>query len=444
MSVLQRPIRVALFCLAALVAADAARAACSTAICAGGDPCTISGTNTIDNLCTLNFGNKEVIVAKGAKLTTASTGHSYTIVSRDLRVRGELEAIGGGITATLTGFFVVENFMTSAAALDSRDGGSIDITADGNVTLTGKQFDVSGSGGIDGGDLTVDAGGTLTVAQTLDANGGGSFAFGGTIDLTGASIASTSTIRAAGSNGGDGGSIDLTSDGLCDIDGTLNVNGDGADAWGGTIFVDCGSVDTTSLWTSNAGSAGVGGDIDVFAVTTVAASSASSWTCTASGGGDGCFVTVSAGDDVALDNDIDAGASGADAFGGAIDVSSDDGDVSIGSTAIFDADVGSNGFFNGDITVFGCDVDISGTLDTRTTGGPTGGSNTVTYRSTFDGSAATLRAEDPSGNDIECRCVDANADNICDSPASCVTAPNTSGGTYQPTPTISPIPLPAC
>jgi hypothetical protein len=444
MSLVHRSLLVLGFLGAATIAAGPARAACSTAICVGGDPCTISGTNTIDNACVLNFGNKEVIVAKGAKLTTAATGHSYELQSRDLRVRGELEAIGGGITATLGGFFLVENFNTSAAAVDAHSGGSIDVTAGGNVTLTGKQFDVSGSGGIDGGSVTIDAGGAVTVAQTIDASGGGTFSFGGSIDITGASIATSATMRTNGASGGDGGDIDLTATGLCDVDGTLNLNGDGADSWGGFVFLDCGSVDTTSSWTANGGSFGAGGDIDVWSTGTVATSSSSSWSCTASGGGDGCFVTVSAGDDVALDGDINASASGADAFGGSIDVSSDAGDVSIGSTALFQADVGSNGAFNGDISVGGCNVGIDGTLDTRTTGGPSGGTNTVTYRTTFGGTAATLRAGDPTGNEIQCRCVDADANLVCDTPLTCVSAPNTTGGTYQPTPVITKVALPSC
>src|SRR5262245_49044450 len=72
------------------MAGSQARAACTTSICVASPPsaptCTIaSGSYTINNGCVLNFpSDKEVIVARGATLMTASIGHSYTINAKAL------------------------------------------------------------------------------------------------------------------------------------------------------------------------------------------------------------------------------------------------------------------------------------------------------------------------------------------------------------------------
>jgi hypothetical protein len=433
---------------ALLVAPSAARASCSNSICVvSASTCTITGTHTIDNACILDFSGLDATVAKGAKLTNAD-GNSYTVRAGSLTVRGELEAvndgvgIGGGVSVETTGNFSVVVFDNSAAAVDVRQGGSFDATVGGATNLAGKQFDSSGSGGVDGGDITIDSTGSVTVSQTIDASGGGSFAFGGFIDITGSSISTTGQLKSVGTQEGDGGDITLTATGACTINGAINTSASGDSAFGGFITLDCGSVSTNSTWNSSGGSGGSGGDIDISTTGTTTTTSTSSWTCTAGGGGDGCWVTVLSDGSITADGDIDASASGTDAFGGSIDLDSG-GDVTVGATSLLKADTGTAGFFDGDIAVEGCDVEIDGVLDTRTAS-VGGGTNTIKFHDSFDGTATTARADDPSGNVINCPCTDANSDQVCDTPLTCAVAPNTTGGSYQPTPVVTPILLPAC
>ncbi|RIL06801.1 MAG: hypothetical protein DCC71_05355 [Proteobacteria bacterium] len=409
-----------------------------------GTSCTVSGTHTIDHLCTLDWSGYDATIAKGAKLTTA-TGNAYSISAGSLTVLGTLQAVEGSIDVTTTGDFAVQVSSNSAAAVDIKQGGSFDATVGGNATLAGKVFDASGTGGVDGGSIAIDADGSITVSQTVDASGGGEWAYGGSIDLTGASITTTGLLKAIGTQDGDGGEVNLTATGACNVNGAINVSSSGEWAWGGAITVDCGSLSTSSAWDTSGGTEGVGGDIDVTTSGAATSTSSSSWTCTAGGGGDGCWVTVSGGGDVTIGGDINASATGTDASGGAITIGSSAGDVTVGATSLLQADVGSGGWTNGTIDIGpACNVEIDGVLDTRTSG-VGGGNNSVSYRNSFDGTAATLRADDsPDGNTIHCPCVDANADLVCDTPLACAVAPSTSGGTYQPAPTLAPMLLTAC
>lgn len=431
--------------LAVLGVGRAAHAACDTSICVGGSTCTISGTHTIDDLCTLDFGTSSVTVLKSARLTTATDGDSYSILAGALVVRGELEAHGGDISVDVDDDFTAETVSNSAGQVDVINGGSIDVTAGGAITIAGKDFTTKGSGGIDGGDIDLTAGGAVLIEKAVVASGGGVFAFGGYVTIEGASVTLTSTgkIESLGTQEGDGGEVDITATGACDLD-DINTRGSGDSAYGGDIYVDCGSVTSGGRWDANGGSEGSGGDIDVFAETTLSTTSSANFTCTAGGGGDGCLATLSAGGDVSLSGDIDAGASGTDAFAGDIDLDSTDGDISIGSTATLTANTGTNGFFNGTITIGpACDIVIDGVVNTRTNV-VGGGGNLVIYRESLDATSATMRADDDTGNTINCRCVDSDTNGVCDLPETCVSDPSLTGGTFNPTPVVDPTPQTGC
>ena len=81
----------ALASLAALLLSGAsariASAACSTAICVGSaTACTISGSNTIDDDCVLNWSGKDVTLASGASMKTAADGQNFEIQTDDFDV----------------------------------------------------------------------------------------------------------------------------------------------------------------------------------------------------------------------------------------------------------------------------------------------------------------------------------------------------------------------
>ncbi|MFI5365072.1 MAG: hypothetical protein ACHQ4J_05570, partial [Candidatus Binatia bacterium] len=284
-----------------LGAAAAAHAACSTSICVGSSSaCTISGSNTIDAGCTLDFGTKNVTVASGATLNGDNNGNNcYTIKANNLTLDGTLRAHSGCIIVTITGNFLSEINGSGVGTVDvsnvddSDAAPEFELTASGSVTLNGTKIDATGASDNAGGDIAI-TGTTVTGASTLRADGGTGGGSGGSITVTtttatnGAyNIYLTGTISADGTSplnggtisldamggltvgtsskglqargfGGDfGGEIDLTArGGTATVNGALNVNGNGTDsygfgAYGGTINVSGVNISTGALWTAN-------------------------------------------------------------------------------------------------------------------------------------------------------------------------------------------------
>src|SRR5262249_25015942 len=124
--------------------ARATFAGCSTTICTGTNPCTISGSNTIDCNCTLDFGTKDVIVT--GTLTTATENCPYTLKPHSFDVRGTLQCRGpsGLLHIDATTDFTTEVISNSSAKLDVKNGGNLEVVAGGAVNILGKDVTADG------------------------------------------------------------------------------------------------------------------------------------------------------------------------------------------------------------------------------------------------------------------------------------------------------------
>jgi hypothetical protein len=243
--------------------------------CPASGNCTISGTHTIDNGCTLDFGTRNVTIS--GRLNIGS--RSATIRAGNLSVSssGVIDAIG--------------------SANGARGGLVIIETTGGLTTLTNSRIDASGN--LSGGDIIVHAGTTIGISGRVLAEFLNDGAAGGLIDLTAdgnLTLTSSSTVSARGGSDSDGGGeIDLTSGGNISVQTTLRVNA----LDGGFIEVRAdGTVTMTSADASGGGDAGSGGCIDLLggAGTTVTGTLVAN-------GASGTFMTGGCGGLICLDGD---------------------------------------------------------------------------------------------------------------------------------------------
>jgi hypothetical protein len=454
-----------------------AAAACSTTICTGTNPCTISGSNNVDCNCTLDFGTKDVIVT--GTLTTTTESCPYTLKANSFDVRGTIQCRGplAVLDIQATNGFTVQVVSNSAAKLDVKNGGTLqvtaggaanilgkDVTADGgtngnagSITISGSSFrntssiHADGASGGDGGVITLSAtSGNVSVEGTTTVTGAGA-GWGGAIALNATgTIATTKTLQANG--GGQGGTIDITTtatgtSGQMAIDGSLLASGTQTDADAGQITLSGGSLSTSTDWTVNAGSGGSFGAIAVSATGgNITTANTSSMTANSGGGGDAGEIDIEGDRNVDLGGAITADTNGDLSSGGSIiAVAGNNHTLTVRKT--LDAkSTTSNALFDGTTDLSACNVVLIGALKTRDTSVDTGmGENDVTYNGTFNATNATMLADDSGGNFIFCRCVDTSpADGTCDSPPTCVSPPTLTGATLTPTQVITPIMMGAC
>ena len=197
--------------------------------CGASGPCTISGTYSIDNGCTLDFGARVVTL----------TGH-LNIQSRSATIRagtftvaesGFIDAIGDAVGAR-GGTVVIETTGPFTSAASSRidasgnsSGGDIIIRAGTTITISGRVKTDFLNAGAAGGLLDISAKGdiVLTPLSTVTARGGSDSDGGGEIDLTaGGNLSVQTELRV---DAIDGGFVELRADGT--------VTMSGADASGG-------------------------------------------------------------------------------------------------------------------------------------------------------------------------------------------------------------------
>jgi len=325
---LRQPFAYLVLATLALGAARSAHAVCTARQIIGPEPncspgvvaCTIAGDYTIDNGCTLDFGNQQVTLAATSRLTIGS--RMATIRAARLTVSGIIDAIGGG-TAARGGMVVIETT------------GNFTVTTDGTIDA---------SGNANGGEIIVRAGGAVSIVGKIRSDDLTRAAGGGLIDITAAgNLVNNGTISATGGNDSDGGGeIDLAAGGNLTLTTDLDVSGlDGG-------FIDLragGTVAMRGVAASGAGDAGSGGCIDITA---------------------GAGVTVSG-------NMISNGASGTfmtGGCGGLICIDGGFGNVTVPSGAIISSDGASPDGGGGTITLVarGSTI-INGSVTAR---GPTG------------------------------------------------------------------------
>lgn len=119
---------------------------CDINICAG-NPCTITGMHDLSGGCVLDFGAKDVTIAKGTTLKEKHGG-GFTIKAHHLTLAGALQTkpptssdCAGAIELIASGDFITpkgSQGKISATGPASDCGGSIIITAAGAVNLRGS------------------------------------------------------------------------------------------------------------------------------------------------------------------------------------------------------------------------------------------------------------------------------------------------------------------
>ncbi|HTV27053.1 MAG TPA: filamentous hemagglutinin N-terminal domain-containing protein, partial [Xanthobacteraceae bacterium] len=199
------------------------------------------------------------LAANGGK---KHNGGSIAVTGGDINVSGTLSANGanGGTISvianselTLAGTLMAEGYRGQ--------GGQIDLTAAGNVMLTGATVNASGASG--GGVINIGGGPHATVALA---------------DAQSLLIDAATTISANATNNGNGGHIVAWSDGLTTVAGTLSAMGGPNGGNGGLIETSGETVDLAGINVTTAAPQGATGtwliDPSIVAICTGAACSA--------------------------------------------------------------------------------------------------------------------------------------------------------------------------
>lgn len=467
------PIRAAVvIALIVLASSGASIAACSPTICVGGNPCTISGVKTIDNGCSLDWGPSQDVVVTGT-LTTAATGHSYSLSARNLTVSGTLQARGGKLVVRTTQDFAVQVVSNSAAKIDVERDGFFDVQAGGAALLHGKE--ISGDGttttytgfidvaansidvtspihansmsGNSGGVVILTATAGVVVDAAITVNGGGSLASGGFVSVeAGGDIWMKKSVTANGDDGGFGGDVFFIAETDARIDGDISVRGVGSQGTAGSIELIAESTTITGTW-KTIGTGGGGGDIDILSFGDTVLTTTSSLSSAGSAAGDGGDIRIQGGD-IAAAGIITTNTAGLDSSSGSITLAADH-DLTISGS--IEGKSSNGGLFDSEVELSACNLSITSTGSVKTRNTMVGGGlSTILYAGSFStapgSSVMTDDLGDDGGNFVSCRCVDSSpADGVCDTnPATCASAPMTSGMSITPAITVIPIALPAC
>jgi len=275
---------------------------------AGDGPCVIGGKYTIDDGCTIDFGTRSVTLLTSGRLTI-----------------GLMDDIHVGTARIRAGDFIVHSLIDGVGRLNGARGALLHIDLTRNFQVSqGGQIDVSGSSSA--GEIIVAAGGSVLIQGQLKAQFLNQDASGGLIDITAGgdftTTASSLITAAGGTNSDGGGEIDLTAGGNLTVATTLNVEG----LDGGFVGLTAdGHIIAHDIGASGGGDAGIGGCVDILAGAGVEMQGSLT-----SRGATGSFMTGGCGGLVCIDGGF--------------------GDVTIGSSALIDADGASPDGGGGQIT----------------------------------------------------------------------------------------------
>src|SRR5882724_1447121 len=206
------------FCSLLVLAALSARVSLATVasdLCpATADPCVVSSAKTVTPGSTLDLGSRALDVRAGGSLSVSSG--LMTILAGSVRVESggallgsSTQATGASIKVMTSGDIRVETGANGAGTIDvSADlsPGEIDLLAHGNVVLAGSINANANSTQGDGGVINVSADGNLSVTGPIAATAGLQ-GLGGEITVrAGGTLATSAIVRA---DGGDGGDVEL-------------------------------------------------------------------------------------------------------------------------------------------------------------------------------------------------------------------------------------------
>lgn len=420
-------------------------AQCDPSICVGSSACTIAGVHALPDGCDLDFGAKDVTIAKNAILK--AQGGSFSIEAHNLTLLGALQTRGlgsgfsaGSISLTLSGDFIVPKgaqgqILSQASGLER--GGIIAITADGAVSLQGNARLSSRLNG------TIEIiGRSVLIAQPL-----ASFNFVQIRSTNGPiTVDKPIHVDTAIHHLDCGGTVDMRAHGgdltLNALVSQTNICGSGSldFAATGNIVVNAPINATDKAPAMGAGDGG--GRVSMRAQGDITLSSRASIITNGTGGSSdspGGEVVLIAGGNVTVDAPITANGLHPDASGGCIQIGVGDNKTLRvnnelkaksplgygGAIILGDAppDLPYCGGSHDGLPVGADTIILSGRLDSS---GPMGGENRITYRSTLNATGARLVSSVNSattGNLIECGCVDLNpADGVCDS-SNCLNNP---------------------
>ena len=297
-----------------------------------GDPCFITSDKTADAGITLDFGSRSVVLSRVLTIDNLPTGAvgSLIILAGNFSIIGDGQIKGNGgsnqagtITIDVPGDIRVDGTRFNGAfRMAGSDGGTVILTAGGNVFGSGR-FNLNSDGLLaGGGELFISAGGSIDLSGELDSRGGLQ-GFAGSVDLT--AVGDITISGKIDLNAGEsGGSLDVFSEGsitVGEID--MSARGEVGDA-GLADLLAFGDLTITHELLANGAdngeNCGDAGDLDLTADGALTISNGMRM----KGRGLDCsggFLTVDGGT-VAIAGEIDLAATGTEGFGGEVDISS--------------------------------------------------------------------------------------------------------------------------
>lgn len=257
---------------------------------------TIEAVNNIEFNGTTSLGDVRLTGQDAGSLTLQTTVGSITGSGRLNLGADGLIASAGTITALSAADIALSGQITLSGGTQGA-GGTLDLQAPGNITLTGFLNLAGGQGG--GGFLDLTALGALTVSN-VDLSGSSEFGDAGLATLDGGTV-TVGTLFGRGANDGencgDGADVDVFGAGDVLFNGTVDIRGRGLDCSGGFLSVDGARVFINApLLLSGDGSEADGGDLDVSSTTLVQVASSGSVDLTGGSGGAGDLLLQSDGD----------------------------------------------------------------------------------------------------------------------------------------------------
>ena len=349
------------------------------------DPCAVVSPVVIADGALLDFGERGFVITPTGRLT--SPGGSIAISAKtfflnpgaSINLRGSGDVPSGNLDLTVEELTLI--------------GGTIDVSGEtaGAIGITAGRIDLGGDGKLlMNGSTSESEGGLLNLAaDEINLNGlvqlnGGSAESGGTANVQSINLLSITGILEAKGGEGDGGSVDLSCGGQVTISSTAAVRLDAAGFGnGGDLNIDAGDsflgegvgdlVMQGSLSASGGGSGADGGCIELSAGS---ACNIAGKLNAASGGSDGGAGSISIScseqnpGDLAMGADVDAHGAGSEGAGGLVELSANDGSVTISNRV--NANGGAGG--GGSIMVSAAtSITVSDRLSANNTSGSGGG-----------------------------------------------------------------------
>src|SRR5713226_4818443 len=181
-----------------------------------------SGGNLLGSTAQDTAASIKVMTSGDIHVETGANGNGTVDVSASLNP-GEIDLLAHGN-------IVIDGQVDSNASNTQGSGGLINVTADGNVSVTGAIRAFAGTLGL-GGSVTVMAGGTLTQSGPIRADGGD----GGDVELDAfnGDVTSTDVNASAGGTFGDGGCITVIASRNTTVNGNYLLPAAGSASQGG-------------------------------------------------------------------------------------------------------------------------------------------------------------------------------------------------------------------